>query len=63
MEQDQVYLRRVRDPEPLMLQLAATAVDSFKGVRPRPALLAAVSRETGVPLAYLLDEIERRARQ
>jgi hypothetical protein len=60
--ENEVHIRRVRNPEPFLEQLAQAAVDSLNGERPRPFVLAAVSRESGVPIAYLLDELERRAR-
>lgn len=64
------YLRRVKDPNPLLEDLARQAVDKLiaQDHRARQAIaefisVAEVAREFGVPIAYVLDERERRARE
>lgn len=62
---ERAYVRRVRTPDPLLEQLAAQAVDGIEDPSLKwtdlPRLVAA-AQGVGVPLAYVLDEIERRAR-
>lgn len=71
MSDDGVYLRRVKDPNPLLEALARQALDSYEqqtamvgGERGLGdvARLADNALRFGVPLAYLLDERERRVR-
>jgi hypothetical protein len=60
------YLRRVRDPNPLLEQLAAQAVDELQEQRlvsTSVGALAAAARTFGVSIDYILDEIERRVRE
>jgi hypothetical protein len=58
------YLRRVRTPDPIYEELARQAVDGLEAGR---TLLVsdtfAACRAFGVPIDYLLDEIERRKRE
>lgn len=67
---DDVYLRRVRDPNPMLEQLARQVCDQYELVV-YPArdpvanyrTLAVLAAEAGVPIDYVLDERERRARR
>jgi hypothetical protein len=64
----EVYLRRVRDPQPLQQDLARQAVDAIQrttrpGTTARFYALAEAADEFGVPLDYVLDELERRCRE
>lgn len=61
---ERAYLRRVRDPNPLMQDLASQAIDSLDGVGASDHFrLRRAADQFGVPLAYLLDEVERRVRE
>lgn len=61
MPAPEVYLRRVRNPEPMLVALAAQAVDDyFASKTSRSIVLQA--QAFGVPLGYVLDELERRVR-
>lgn len=67
MVDDGVYLRRVRDPNPILAELARQVVDALedlerRGHRVHPSVLADTALAIGVPIAYVLDECERRAR-
>lgn len=60
-----VFLRRVKHPDPVRLELARQAVDALeagRSVHVFRALRAAAER-FGVPVDYLLDERERRVRE
>lgn len=59
------YLRRVKDPNPLLEDLARQAVDALEArAHDRNFLsVTGVCAEFGVPIAYVLDERERRARE
>lgn len=59
------YARRVRNPDPLRLELARQAVDAmWQAKNPFTFPIAATfAREFGVPLDYVLDEVERRVRE
>jgi len=59
-----VYLRRVKDPNPLCEQLARQVADAIgPQAVARPRALAAAAALAGVPIAYVLDELERRVRE
>lgn len=65
---EQTYLRRVRRHNPMLQQLAEQAVDTIQrvtqpGTPARFFALAEAAREYGVPLDYVLDELERRVRE
>jgi hypothetical protein len=58
-----VYLRRVKNPSPLLEELARQVADLIgQQGRLRPGALAAAAALAGVPIAYVLDELERRTR-
>ena len=67
MSGDAVYARRVRDPNPLLEQLAREETTRLLalsgGMRPPVWLLARAAHTVGVPLDYFLDELERRVRE
>lgn len=69
MSDDGVYLRRVRDPNPMLQELARQVVDTIDrwelevGSPVRFAAVAALAADAGVPLDYVLDERERRVRE
>lgn len=64
---DEVYVRRVRTPNPILQQLARQVVDELPpAARVAPWNLGAIataSAAAGVPFAYVLDELERRVRE
>lgn len=61
---ERAYLRRVPDPNPILQDLARQALDSIAhlGTGELHRLIWAAD-QFGVPLAYLLDEVERRQRE
>lgn len=62
---DDVYLRRVRDPNPLLQDLARQACDTWWALAPAHRTFGALlgqARFLGVPFDYVLDEVERRER-
>jgi hypothetical protein len=68
MATDRCYLRRVRESNPLQEELARQAVDAIErttapGTTARFYALAEAADEVGVPIAYVLDELERRVRE
>lgn len=63
-----VYLRRVRDPNPLLEAIARGMLDQLEesqaqGLPVTFDTLCRTAREFGVPLDYVLDERERRVRE
>ena len=63
MSDDAVYLRRVRDPNPILVELARQVVDLSERLKLPFHSVTAAAGEFGVPLAYVLDEQERRERE
>lgn len=64
-EFERAFVRRSR-PDPILEELARQAVDALvtRGAsNPTPYLLGLVAGEFGVPIAYILDERERRVRE
>jgi hypothetical protein len=66
---ESAFLRRVRQPDPLLQELARQAVDELetqqylKNESPGSVRrLADLAHRYGVPMAYVLDERERRVR-
>ena len=69
MTDDGVYLRRVRAPNPMLDELARQILDDIDRHGPVSRdpvrnfrYLCQAAEMAGVPLAYVLDERERRAR-
>ena len=68
MADDEVYLRRVKDPNPMLEELARQVVDMLERIEQRwpgrvsPRVLADTAHMVGVPNDYVLDERERRVR-
>ena len=62
---DEAFIRRVKDPNPMLQELARQAVDVLEAKHDAGTFLSVtgVSRELGVPLEYVLDERERRVRE
>lgn len=67
---DGVYLRRVRDPNPILAELARQAVDELEAQvhlknqsHASFMRLADIAHRFGVPIEYVLDERERRVRE
>jgi hypothetical protein len=67
---DEVYCRRVRDPNPMLEQLARQVVDTVETLERERAgrsvsmvAIASTAHELGVPIEYVLDERERRVRE
>lgn len=64
-----VYLRRVRDPEPLAVELARQAADEVErkhreyGLQPSTSSIVTAAHAVGVSYALVLDELERRIRE
>lgn len=59
-EYERAYLRRVRHPDPLFQILASEAADAVEKLGASPRLMA---QQCGVPVDYVLEELERRARE
>lgn len=63
-----VYLRRVKDPNPMLEELARQVCDQIDkweaevGSPVRPIVVGVLAADAGVPLEYVLDERERRVR-
>ena len=67
---DDVYMRRVRDPNPMLEQLAGQVLEEYeRHVRPSRdarvnfALLSHIAYAYACPIDYVLDERERRVRE
>lgn len=68
---DAVHVRRVKNPDPLLQELARQVCDQIEAwqreVTPtrqvQAWLVIRLSRDAGVPLGYVLDEHERRVRE
>lgn len=56
---ERAYLRRVRNPDPLLQILASEAADVVERLG---ASVRLVAQQFGVPTDYILDELERRVR-
>lgn len=68
MSDEEVYCRRVSNPDPLRLALARQVVDQLEafareGLVVQPSTLIKLASEAGVPVDYVLDERERRVRE
>jgi hypothetical protein len=62
---DDVFLRRVRHPEPLLEALASDVVDLLErlpSAMRTPKAIGEVATLYQLPYAYILDELERRVR-
>jgi hypothetical protein len=68
MTTDRCYLQRVKDPDPVRLELARQACDFLERHEDPPGIVpigrvTEAARTFGVPFEYIFDERERRARE
>lgn len=65
MSGEGAFLRRVRNPNPMLAELARQALDALDARAEDRSFLsiAGVAHEFGTPIEYVLDELERRVRE